>query len=110
MDDETAGTHRPDHLVLAVGVRRRRRTLGLTVRQLARRSHLSVDWLEHVEEGSAPVSFAALNGLAAALDTSAENLLRGIVEVPPSPEPPTAAPPAPETRELVVMTEEECRA
>ncbi|MFE5332817.1 pyridoxamine 5'-phosphate oxidase family protein [Embleya sp. NPDC056575] len=110
MDDETAGTHHPDHLVLAVGVRRRRRGLGLTVRQLARRTDLSVDWLEHLEEGSAPVSFAALTGLAAALGTSAEHLLRGIAEVPPAPEPAPASPPAPETRELVVMTEEECRA
>ncbi|MGC0418130.1 helix-turn-helix domain-containing protein [Embleya sp. AB8] len=110
MHDETAGTHRPDHLALAIGVRTRRRGLGLTVRQLARRTDLSVTWLEHLEEGSASVSRAALASVAGALGTSAERLASDTVEMPPTPVPTPAAMSAPDTRELIVMTEEECRA
>ncbi|WP_331772411.1 pyridoxamine 5'-phosphate oxidase family protein (plasmid) [Embleya sp. NBC_00888] len=112
MHDQTAGTLRPDHLALAFGVRARRRGLGLTVRQLARRADLPVTWLENLEEGSAPVSHAALTSVAGALGTSVERLLSGNVEAPPNvPTAPTApASPAPDIRELVVMTREECRA
>ncbi|MFF7250158.1 helix-turn-helix domain-containing protein [Embleya sp. NPDC008237] len=53
-------------------MRGRRRDLGLTVRQLARRTHLSVDWHEHLEEGSAPVSFGcAMRGHGAELSGGA---------------------------------------
>ncbi|WP_331767932.1 pyridoxamine 5'-phosphate oxidase family protein [Embleya sp. NBC_00896] len=110
MHDHTAGTARSDHLALAVGVRSRSRSLGLTVRQLARRADLPVTWLEGMEEGSAPVSHAALTSVARVLDTSVERLLSGAVEVPPNHAPAARAAPAPDIRELVVMTREECRA
>lgn len=110
MHDETAGTLRPDRLALAVGVRSRRCGLGLTVRQLACRIDLPVTWVESLEEGSAPVSHAALARVAAALGTSAERLLSGAVEAPRDHAPAGPSTPAPDTRELVVMTEEECRA
>ncbi|MYS87816.1 helix-turn-helix domain-containing protein [Embleya scabrispora] len=110
MHDETAGTLRPDHLALAVGVRSRRRGLGLTLRQLARHADLPVTWLEELEAGSAPVSHAALASVAGALGTSAERLLSGAVDAPPNHAPTDPSTPAPDTRELVVMTEEECRA
>jgi transcriptional regulator with XRE-family HTH domain len=57
-------------------VRERRRRLGLTLKDLAQRTGLSVPFLSQVENGKRP-SLASLFSLARVLDTTPEALLAG---------------------------------
>jgi transcriptional regulator with XRE-family HTH domain len=62
--------------VLGRRVRERRRRMGLTLKDLAQRTGLSVPFLSQVENGKRP-SLASLFGLARVLDTTPEALLAG---------------------------------
>ncbi|MFD6419708.1 helix-turn-helix domain-containing protein [Streptomyces sp. NPDC060194] len=64
-----------EQLRVGAAVRRRRRALGLTLSALAERSGLSVPFLSQVENERARPSTASLDSIAAALDTTAKDLL-----------------------------------
>lgn len=51
-------------------IRTRRKARGLTQAQLAEATGLSEEWIRRMERGAGAPSFDALEGLAAALDTS----------------------------------------
>lgn len=64
-------------------VAHRRQALGLTREELARRSGMASGYLAYLEEQPAKVAPAALARLAAALETTEEELLGGAAERPP---------------------------
>ncbi|WP_331766636.1 pyridoxamine 5'-phosphate oxidase family protein [Embleya sp. NBC_00896] len=111
MTEETAGTVRPSTTALPGRMAARRRELGLSVADIARRTGLPGAWLNHVESGATAPSAPALSRLADALETTVDDLLSGrptgfTHRMPPLP-PGQVPEPA---RELVEMTDEECRA
>lgn len=57
------------------GIRRRRRSLELTLAEVARRAGLSVPFLSQIENGRSRPSMASLQRIADALDTTAVQLL-----------------------------------
>ena len=74
-------------------VAERRRELGLTVDQVAARSGMSATYLRVVESNPAPqLSRAALWKLAAALETSVDDLTGSGMEAPPGREQPSVLP------------------
>ncbi|MFE2872704.1 helix-turn-helix domain-containing protein [Embleya sp. NPDC059259] len=100
MDNETVGTRLPDMVDIPRNIRRRREQLGLTRADVCARAGLPLKWLVELEVGDAPLSRAALGGLAVALETSVTALVSG-----PSDMPEADAPDAPG---LAVMSETEC--
>jgi len=110
MTEETAGTARPFADALPERVADRRRELGLGVADLARRSGLPAAWVAYVESGEATPSAPALIRLAEALETTVDDLKSPRGAEFTHREPPTPAEDGPEPRELVTMSEEECRA
>jgi transcriptional regulator with XRE-family HTH domain len=73
------GVHDDADSLVALGarVRSRRRQLGLTLRELSRRSGLSAPFLSQVENGVGTPSLTSLFGLARVLGTAPEWLLAG---------------------------------
>lgn len=63
---------------LGAGIRARRRHLGLTLTELAKRTSLSQPFLSQVELGSAQPSMRSLNRIALALRTNGPALLAGL--------------------------------
>jgi transcriptional regulator with XRE-family HTH domain len=57
-------------------LRRRRKTLGMTIAELAERSGLSVNWVSEVERGREP-SLTSVIALARALEMSPGELVDG---------------------------------
>ncbi|MGW9209275.1 helix-turn-helix domain-containing protein [Embleya sp. NPDC055664] len=111
MTEETAGTVRPSTDALPGRVAARRRELGLSVPDIARRTGLPGGWVHSVESGSTAPSAPALSRLADALETTVDDLLAPSSaafthRIAPAPQGREQAP----ERELVVMTEEECLA
>jgi transcriptional regulator with XRE-family HTH domain len=104
MDNETAGTSLPDMVDIPRNIRRRREQLGLTRADVCARAGLPLKWLVELEAGDAPLSRAALGGLAVALETSVTTLMSGTRS------PGREEPSVPDTRSLVVMSEKECYA
>ncbi|MEO3812256.1 pyridoxamine 5'-phosphate oxidase family protein [Sphaerisporangium sp. B11E5] len=74
-----------------------RRSLGLTRAQLAARAGMAPGFVTYLEEHAAPLSEGSLLRLAAALHTTADELLGGGLDRPPGQGRP---PRRPETREL----------
>jgi transcriptional regulator with XRE-family HTH domain len=86
-------------------VAERRSELGLTVDEVAARSGMSATYLRVVESNPAPqLSRAALWKLAAALETSVDDLTGSGMEAPPGREQPSVLP------ILEVLSVDECRA
>ncbi|MFF7247005.1 helix-turn-helix domain-containing protein [Embleya sp. NPDC008237] len=111
MTEETAGTVRPSVDALPGRLAARRRELGLSVADIARRTGLPGTWVSSVESGSTAPSAPALSRLADALETTVDDLLSApsagfTHRVPPRP---PGQDPGP-GRELVEMTDEECQA
>ncbi|MFE5332804.1 helix-turn-helix domain-containing protein [Embleya sp. NPDC056575] len=102
MDNETAGTRLPDMVDIPRNIRRRREQLGLTRAQVCARAGRPPKWLVELEAGDAPLSRAALGGLAVALKTSVAALISGAFDPP--------EPAVPDTRSLITMSEKECYA
>ncbi|MFG2308185.1 helix-turn-helix domain-containing protein [Streptomyces sp. NPDC048566] len=69
------GDHKDQPLRVGAAVRRRRRALRLTLSVVAERSGLSVPFLSQVENERARPSRSSLERVAAALDTTAADLL-----------------------------------
>jgi two-component system, OmpR family, response regulator len=71
--------NREEELVLSIGqqVRELRRVKGLTLRQVARRTNLSVSLISQVERAEAACSIATLYKLAVALEVTVEYLIEG---------------------------------
>ncbi len=63
--------------VIAAGIRRHRKRLGLTIEKLAEASSLDSGYLAHIETASKTLSFAALSRILTALDISPEKLFHG---------------------------------
>ncbi|MFI6977522.1 helix-turn-helix domain-containing protein [Embleya sp. NPDC050154] len=111
MTEETAGTVRPSTDALPGRVSARRRELGLSVADIARRTGLPGAWVNSVESGSTPPSAPGLSRLADALETTVDDLLSAqpaafTHRTPPRP---PGQDPGP-GRELVEMSDEECQA
>ncbi|WP_439681263.1 helix-turn-helix domain-containing protein [Embleya sp. MST-111070] len=102
MDNETAGTRLPDMVDIPRNIRRRREQLGLTRADVCARAGLPMKWLVELEVGDAPLSRAALGGLAVALETSVTALVSGLSDAPEAD--------TPDAPRLLVMSETECRA
>ncbi|GHE43926.1 hypothetical protein GCM10017673_52590 [Streptosporangium violaceochromogenes] len=64
-------------------VARRRESLGLTRTQLAERAEIDPGYLEYLEETAASPAIDTVRKLATALGTSAEDLLGGMMDLPP---------------------------
>ncbi|MBU6533827.1 helix-turn-helix domain-containing protein [Streptomyces sp. NPDC057245] len=69
------GDHKDQHLRVGAAVRRRRRTLELTLAVVAERSGLSVPFLSQIENDRARPSQSSLEKVADALRTTAVELL-----------------------------------
>ncbi|MFF7250141.1 pyridoxamine 5'-phosphate oxidase family protein [Embleya sp. NPDC008237] len=102
MDNETAGTRLPDIVDIPRNIRRRREQLGMTRAQVCARAVLPPKWLVELEAGDAPLTRAALGGLAAALKTDINALMSGAFDAPEVA--------APDIRSLIAMNEAECYA
>jgi transcriptional regulator with XRE-family HTH domain len=63
------------YLLNAEAVRRRRKTLGETQKELAKRAQISPRWLIGVEKGKRPVKISLASLLAEALDVELDSLL-----------------------------------
>ncbi|MFI1583755.1 pyridoxamine 5'-phosphate oxidase family protein [Embleya sp. NPDC020630] len=111
MNDETAGSRRPDLHALYDNIHTRGKAMGLSAADITKLSGLPAKWLDDLANGTAPLSRAALIHLSRVLHTTPEHLL-------------TASPTAFETvqtsarfetaqpteRQLVEMGESECYA
>ncbi|MFE2870700.1 helix-turn-helix domain-containing protein [Embleya sp. NPDC059259] len=111
MTEETAGTVRPSVDALPGRVAARRRELGLSVADIARRTGLPGTWVHSVESAATAPSAPGLSRLADALETTVDDLLSApsagfTHRIPPRPPGRDAGP----GRELVEMTDEECQA
>jgi transcriptional regulator with XRE-family HTH domain len=107
MDNETAGTRLPDMVDIPRNIRRRRQELGLTRADVCARAGLPPKWLAELEAGDAPLSRAALGGLAVALETS----VTALVSVTSRARSTTRDNPSRQNdRSLIPMSEEECHA
>ncbi|MFI6985979.1 helix-turn-helix domain-containing protein [Embleya sp. NPDC050154] len=107
MDNETAGTRLPDMVDIPRNIRTRREQLGLTRADVCARAGLPLKWLVELEAGDAPLTRAALGGLAAVLETSVTALVSGTVSTPPTTR---EEPSSPDARKLIPMSENECYA
>jgi transcriptional regulator with XRE-family HTH domain len=104
MDNETAGTRFPDMIDIPRNIRTRREQLGLTRADVCARAGLPLKWLVELEAGDAPLSRAALGGLAVALETTVTALVSGAVSTA------REKPNDPDGRSLIPMSETECYA
>jgi transcriptional regulator with XRE-family HTH domain len=84
-------------------VAQRRRELGLSRQELAERAGMAAPYIEYLEDKAARVPIFSVTRLALALDTSADELMGGGVEVPPGGRRPAAHP------RLETLDERECR-
>ncbi|WP_331767937.1 pyridoxamine 5'-phosphate oxidase family protein [Embleya sp. NBC_00896] len=107
MDNETAGTRLPDMVDIPRNIRTRREQLGLTRADVCARAGLPLKWLVELEAGDAPLSRAALGGLAVALETSVTALMSGTFGTQRTIR---DNPSVPDVRSLIRMSENECRA
>ncbi|MGA5702786.1 helix-turn-helix domain-containing protein [Peterkaempfera bronchialis] len=82
----------------------RRSQLGLSREQVAARAGMAARYLQYVEERPAQIEPGALTRLAGALETTAEQLRGGDVDLPPGRSGPATGP------EFTELTPEECRA
>ncbi|MFE2873467.1 pyridoxamine 5'-phosphate oxidase family protein [Embleya sp. NPDC059259] len=111
MNDETAGTRRPDLHALYDNIRARGDAMGLSSTEITERSGLPAAWLADLANGTAPLSRAALIHLSKVLHTTPERLLTAstvaseTVDTSPHSETARSA-----DRELVEMGESECYA
>ena len=83
-------------------IAQRRRDLGLSREELARRARMATSYVEYLEEHAAHVPSIAVSRLASALDTSVD-ALGGAVEVPPGQRGPAA------DATLETLNERDCR-
>lgn len=83
-------------------IARRRQDLGLTREELGERAGMVPGYIQYVEESTTPITTGDLLRLAAALDTTVDELLGGDQEEPPGRSGPTGR------QELKPLGREEC--